>query len=496
MNNKHFIPQNFVDVHKFSKQAPITGVFLIVSDDTGYMAGTEGNVLQVECPSGTQAMANDLLTKAQGYQYQGYESPATKIPLDAELGDGVNVGGFYGLLADQTLEFGGGDLSDISAPGDDEVDHAYPYVSREQREVNRKIAETRAQLTVGLDEIKSEVSGISKAFVEDWGAKKNYYVGDIVKYTDGKYYECVLDHVSTSATRHPPNAKYWKEITNVDVGKSAKSMIQQNLNQISLSVQEGDDGAELVITKDGVKILGSVLVDGQFVAKSVSAKNIDGGIVNISEDAYFLVPAEDEDGDYVYDSDGNLVYTNAGYISSSDSGGIEIYSYKGAGLKSRFGSQVIAGESGVTLRDADRNNIRFYDGDFYPEKSSSHLGISSNPWRGVYANTGEILTSDRKKKTDISYNNDKYSAFFDRLKPCNYKMVDGTSGRTHTGFISQDVEESLNDCGIDSKEFAGFIRDKENDTYALRYEEFISLCVDQIQKLKKRVEELEEKLNG
>lgn len=280
-------------------------------------------------------------------------------------------------------------------------------------------------------------------------------------------------------------------------GADVTSMISTAIGTITLAVGSDSGGSYIQIKRDGIAISGSKIhVDGKFEASSIKAENIEGGIIDISKKAYFLVPAEDEYGDYVYDDDGDLVYTNAGYISSSDSGGVEIYSKKGAGLKSKYGSQVIAGESGVSLRDADSNNIRFYDGDFYPAQSYSYLGISSNPWRGVYADTGEILTSDRKKKTDISYDNDKYSAFFDNLKPCNYKMVNGTSGRTHTGFISQDVEESLNDCGIDSKEFAGFIRDKENDTYALRYEEFISLCVDQIQRLKKRVDELEQKGGG
>lgn len=397
MNNKHFIPQNFIDVHKFSKQAPITGVFLIVSDDTGYMAGTEGNVLQVECPSGTQAMANDLLVKAQGHQYQGYEAPSVKLPFAAELGDGVSVGGFYGLLADQTLELGGGDLSDISAPGEDEIDHAYPYVSREQRAVERKLAQTEANVIATLDSIELSVVTVDK---------KNY----------------------------------------------------------------------IRLTGEGIET-SDINCDGVFRARSVYADNISGNVVNISDSAVF------------YDDDDDEV----GSIGSTSQSGVALCSSAGAGLKSDSGAEVIAGSSGVTLENANNGVIRFYSGGFYPT-SSVNLGVSSNKWATIWVETGAFNTSDRKAKKDINYDNDKYSAFFDKLKPCNYKMVNGTSGRTHTGFIAQDVEEALFDCAISTQDFAGFAKD--GDVYALRYDEFIALCVDQIQKLKKRVEELEEKLNG
>lgn len=264
MNNKYFIPQNFIDVHKFSKQAPITGVFLIVNEDTGYMAGTEGNVLQVECPSGTQDMANDLLTKAQGYQYQGYESPSTKIPLDAELGDGVNVGGFYGLLADQTLEFGGGDLSDISAPGDDEVDHAYPYVSRERREINRKIAQTRAQFIVGLDTIRGEVAG-----------KLN--------------------------------------------SSEAQTLIAQNLESITLSATAGENKSTISIKANGITIDSQVVTFSNIVADEISATDIIGSLKSDQIDLY---------GDMTVWKDSRLRTAGGslGYTSSTldGSGGIHL----------------------------------------------------------------------------------------------------------------------------------------------------------------------------
>lgn len=132
------------------------------------------------------------------------------------------------------------------------------------------------------------------------------------------------------------------------------------------------------------------------------------------------------------------------------------------------------------------------------------LGTSSFLWSAVYAQTGQIVTSDRQKKNTISYDLERYSALFDKLRPVSYKLNTNQSNRTHIGFISQDVEQSLEDVGISSQDFAGFIkshrRDEEGNVvdgkydYALRYEEFIALNTMEIQKLKARVAALEEKL--
>ena len=131
------------------------------------------------------------------------------------------------------------------------------------------------------------------------------------------------------------------------------------------------------------------------------------------------------------------------------------------------------------------------------------FGASNARWTVVYAETGEIDTSDREEKKDIEYNLSKYEDFYFSLKPTQYKFIQNTSDRYHVGFISQDIEESLYKYGLDSLDFAGFIKSpKRNDNgeiisgyhYGLRYGEFIALNTYMIQKLYKRIEELEEKV--
>lgn len=158
-----------------------------------------------------------------------------------------------------------------------------------------------------------------------------------------------------------------------------------------------------------------------------------------------------------------------------------------------------------------------------------NLGTSNHKWNTVWANTGTIQTSDKNLKNSIQTPDDRYGKLFMKLVPRSFKFNDGTSGRTHIGFISQDVEEAMDDVGLSDLEFAGFCKDQKTvpvevtkqievynqDTgetenqevtytedqpvegeyvYSLRYEEFIALNTMMIQNLIQRVEELEKKL--
>lgn len=130
--------------------------------------------------------------------------------------------------------------------------------------------------------------------------------------------------------------------------------------------------------------------------------------------------------------------------------------------------------------------------------NSLKLGTASNKFGQIYSSNSAISTSDKNLKKDITPLDEKYLQFFLLLQPVSYLFKDGTSGRTHIGFISQDVEEAMAKCGISDLEFAGFCKDIKkkyelNDNgeeiesddldengniqyiYSLRYEEFIGL---------------------
>jgi hypothetical protein len=140
-------------------------------------------------------------------------------------------------------------------------------------------------------------------------------------------------------------------------------------------------------------------------------------------------------------------------------------------------------------------------GSLLPEANGSfNLGTMASAWGNVYASTAYYLCgspieiSDKNKKNTINPIAESYSNLFDMLNPVTFKFNDGTSNRLHTGLIAQDVKSAIDACGIDSRDFAAYCEwkdDNGNDNSGLRYEEFIALCINEIQKLKKRVAELE-----
>jgi hypothetical protein len=116
-----------------------------------------------------------------------------------------------------------------------------------------------------------------------------------------------------------------------------------------------------------------------------------------------------------------------------------------------------------------------------------------------------------------------------KLIPVSYTFKDGTSGRTHVGFISQDVEQTMEELGMTSLDFAGFCKDvkvaskivektimdengepkvvrEEESTpildkdgnpeyiYSLRYDEFIGIISYVLQDTVNRLDSIEERL--
>ena len=136
--------------------------------------------------------------------------------------------------------------------------------------------------------------------------------------------------------------------------------------------------------------------------------------------------------------------------------------------------------------------------DFIPGTTNKYsLGSSSWCWKEIWQESGAITGSDRRIKYDIQHISNKFNQFYDCLIPSSYKLINGTSGRTHIGFISQDVEAALLANNITTQDFGGLCYDEGGtygSIYSLRYDEFIALNTWQIQKLKARVTELETRL--
>ena len=139
----------------------------------------------------------------------------------------------------------------------------------------------------------------------------------------------------------------------------------------------------------------------------------------------------------------------------------------------------------------------------YPQITPSNnksfdLGSSNYQFRNVYANQfyqngTAISTSDRRKKTGIREIGRKYIEFFKKLKPRLFRFKDGESGRLHSGFVAQEVEEAAVETGIPNKDLA-FLCIDENGDYGLRYEELIAVQTKIIQELLEKVDNLEKRV--
>ena len=131
------------------------------------------------------------------------------------------------------------------------------------------------------------------------------------------------------------------------------------------------------------------------------------------------------------------------------------------------------------------------------------LGGSSYKFQDIYATNGTIQTSDKREKEDIQTLDVRYLELFQKILPKSFRFTDGTSGRRHVGFVSQEVENAMQECGISDLEFAGFIKSpvyevvdgKETENivdyiYGLRYEEFIGILAYVLQDVISFIKEL------
>lgn len=158
------------------------------------------------------------------------------------------------------------------------------------------------------------------------------------------------------------------------------------------------------------------------------------------------------------------------------------------------------------------------NGNLIPSSSSVYCGTTVNPFAGGYSSGGWKTTSDRRKKKDFRklLEDDRFERFFELLQPMEYRLIENDE-KMHIGFVAQDVEQAMTDCGISENEFYGlehavfsekdFESNEEwekfleqnggaNDMYTLCYQEFIALNTAMIQKLQNRCNDFERRLSA
>ena len=141
-----------------------TGVRFLVDDQQELFAGDEtGYVYEINCPFATQAAADRLLTKMQGFVYRPFAAEAAVVNPACELGDTLSVpdgsgGSFLTGLFSSNLVFDSICAASVSAPEDEELDHEYPYIPASERSFTRRIQNVQSELTLQAQQIAAKVS--------------------------------------------------------------------------------------------------------------------------------------------------------------------------------------------------------------------------------------------------------------------------------------------------------------------------------------------------
>ena len=121
-----------------------------------------GSTLTADCPlvkpSERQTVADNLLKRVYGFQYQPYAAKGAYMNPAAEIGDAITAYNVFSGLFEQETIFNRLMLSNIGSAISDEAEVEMQYESNTDRRYNRKLAETSAEFAILADRISSAVT--------------------------------------------------------------------------------------------------------------------------------------------------------------------------------------------------------------------------------------------------------------------------------------------------------------------------------------------------
>lgn len=563
LSDKVFVGQNMAQLDTSPPLEAVSKVVLMVDADNAYVAGTDtGRTIEVTCPYGTQAMANNILAALQSYTYTPAQAQDALLDPAAEMGDGLTLGGVYTVLAQADTQWDALMASDAGAPGQAEQESEYSYQSPLVGELRYQIAETRSLISKTSDEIRleveNEINELSSSFsvqLQQIQSQVTGLDGQISSIT--QTVSSITSQITGLDGQISTIEQTVSSITSQIQGINGDiSSIEQYVDSITLSVSNGSTSSTIqlkagntiissqnitfsgVVTFTDLSTSGATTINGNNITTgtidadrlnltgaitfSDLSSSVQNDIENAALDAQDALDAANDVSRTVdrwtYEGttyiDGGRIMT--GTVSASTLEGGEIYLLDGSGrragsftlegsssssgraIRIESGAIAIMSQAGdVYLESGDGATLQLSDdcafaADIRPSSAGRYsCGTSSCPWSDVYAESGTVSTSDQNKKHDIEPLPDKYVAMLDLVLPKRFKLDSGTSGRCHVGFVAQDVEAAMEAVGIDSLEFGGWVKDRDengDDVYMLRYTEFIAILWAKIKTLEARLE--------
>lgn len=525
----------------------ISKVVLLVDDENYYEAGNgTGRTLELTCPYGTQEMANNIFASVSGYQYQPVTATDVLADPAVELGDSMTVGGAYSIVAQREIDFGLLLPMGLAAPGQAEIESEYPYVSQQQSETNRQIAETRSEIKKTSTEIQLSV----ESQINELSASIDIQLDSITSTIQGQGGQ--ISQINQTLT------SINSTIQGLD---GAISEIDQKVDNIRISVSNGSTSSTITLTVDGVTVssqnitmsglvtytglssgtttingacikTGTIDADRLNLTGAITFGDLSSSVQNDINDAYSMASQAQSDVVDISDTVNGWTYGSTTYIdgtrimsgtvsastiqggtielldssertageislsgSSSSSYAVDIYSRRALRLSAGSGDVYIEDGGGNHVWLDASQGVTYFGGDIVPNGNDRYMcGTSPNRWSDIWCTNGALNGSDENIKNSIEELPEKYLVFIDNVIPRRFKFNDGTSNRYHTGFIAQNVKEAMDTAGISDLEFAGWAKDVDadgNDTYALRYTEFLAPMLAKIKQLEARIAELE-----
>ena len=270
-----------MDVRKAPTVLPYSKVIINVAKEdnsvVSYIAdGSDdsGLTLEIDCPWGTQQVANDMLAKVRGYQYQPYTVTTALVDPATEMGDAVQTNGVYGGIYQQDSDFTHTFFSDFSAPQDEEVDHEFTFESPIERRLSRQEAYARATFSIQHDNIEAKVSQKSGDI------EKNSFAWRLLSdhfslYSGTKeVFKCISSGIMVDGEIKARTGYIGDDSSGFTINKNSIFNGKNGIGVASGSqkngVYLGTDGIALgTVTYDGTKYDAfSVTSNGQFIART------------------------------------------------------------------------------------------------------------------------------------------------------------------------------------------------------------------------------------
>lgn len=518
-----------VDIGESPKK--ITRVTINVDSDHAYTAGDDtGRTIERECPWGSQEMADSLLRKLSGVVYKPFNAERAMISPAFEIGDPVTVGGVYSQIVGADINYRISGLVDIYAPELDETEDEYPSEKTQQSSIARQLAGVRAAITKSTEEIRAEVADD----INELSSSVDIELGKIRQEVQGaedaiSYLEVDLEAISGRVQDAEGNigaleleaANFGVRIEdaegNIAELEVSTEEIEAEVGSISVRISElegltvtdetgttkvsGSSVETKTLKVDAANIEGELIIGKQLPSNLATTEDIPTSVSDLENDSGFQTKSgvtSIVEGvvttDYV-----NALSVTAGSVSASNitagtmiasrltlSGLLEVVNGTARGFvgaNNTKGGVVIADDSASVYCIATNAAAKM---SYYEEKM---IWVASG---GCYSNETMQVYSDRTLKNSVSYDLGTEEKMFELLQPCSFVYNSDLSKKKHWGFVAQDFIQSAEAVGMKASDLA--VVGEYEGKYSLGYGEITALNTLMIQKLMKRMDAIEDKV--